>query len=200
MTKLITTILFLSVVVLGVHFVFMMSLGDLKLTDSVLTDKTNTPKTNSYGLEKKEDSIPNDWKIFTDSDIGIEFRYPGIWGTVISVSSKGCDLDERYYGKKGVDEIVTEMTSSPNDKCDEVRIGPSLSSVLEFPIPMLATMSPLYAKYPVPKGGSWMWRAKDAANLQFIKELCTKSLELECKTYTNSQGVLVTNSYCFYGE
>lgn len=162
-----------------------------------LTKKTDTPSTattteQATAQPKPKSSIPTGWVLYKNADIGIAFYHPASWGTIAVVRDFGCTLDENYYGKDIVAQIKKETALAPQDKCDQVRIGPASPQWGEkYPMTILVTTSPLYAKYPTPRGGFWGDYSGAVVNNAYVTNYCSKITEGECSVITNSQNIML---------
>ncbi|MEK7101868.1 MAG: hypothetical protein AAB882_01810 [Patescibacteria group bacterium] len=167
--------------------------GYFELTQKPITTATSATTEQTVAQPTQTPPIPTGWVLYQNTDIGVAFYHPASWGTIGTVRDTGCMLDENYYGKDGVAQIKKEMALSPQDKCDQIRIGPLLTSDLRYPTPILVTTSPLYAKYPTPRGGFWGDNAGLVINNAYIAEYCSKVKESKCNMITNSQGIALVH-------
>lgn len=167
-------------------------LGYFGLTQKPRTSDTVATTTGQTAAQSGQTpSIPTGWVLYENTDIGIVFYHPPSWGTIGVVRDTGCALDENYYGKDVVVQIKKEMVLAPQDKCDQVRIGPASSQWGEkYPTPILVTTSPLYAKYPTPRGGFWGDYSGAVVSNAYITDYCSKIQGGECNVITNSQNIM----------
>lgn len=141
-----------------------------------------TPSTTNTTLQL-ENKIPTGWVSYQNRDIGIAFSYPKNWGKIKTGKEGGCTPNIDYYGASVVQQMINEVSAS-NDPCSEVRLSANNKA-------FLSTMSKLYTKYPIPRGGDWGNYAADIQASASVETYCTNKSKENCSVYKNSNGVLV---------
>ncbi len=198
---------FFALLIIVIAFVFYVTFYISKGDEQQLTQKQipiDIPRSPEQQLV--QNLIPNQisagWGLYQNQELGVAFQYPLSWGSIKQgFVSTGCVSKDKVYGgteymdytEEVYNQIKKEMALAPQDPCRISSLGvmaenePNDMSRVIF-----GTMSPLYMKYPVQgMGPPWYAIAGLATSKEFVENLCIKS-SVECLTFTNKQGVLIS--------
>ena len=127
---------------------------------------------------------PLGWRAYENSEIGIAFEYPAVWGD-ISVSKEVADCystDTTYYSASKLVQMRKDVAESPNDSCQQVRLMVGGAIIVQ-------TATPLANKYPVPRGGYWGDMSSSVTSDAYITNFCTKHTVGTCNLISNMQKI-----------
>lgn len=125
------------------------------------------------------------WVTYTNEELGIAFDYPKKWGTITMSTETGCmDMPGYYTDAQIADMKALLATGQP---CTFATLSTDAEARQGYPGTILGASTPLYAKYPVPKGGTWfsnaIWIASSSNPMPWDDD------GDDCKPFTNKQGI-----------
>lgn len=167
------------------------------------TGQTQTEPLIQSGTSERTDAIVG-WKIYTNHELGITFKYPSEWRNVRSEREHVCD------GPFGGEDAIRESMET-GDPCVAISVGVDFTDYnyrrdhSEDIAPrvifssFLYSVTPMFIRYQPPRGGG-MSMGKDVKLYGFFTDFSKNKCDNDqfrsnCKVFTNSNGVRVAKYY-----